>query len=59
LTPIDSLDSISKPSNSSSTCPICGSKLKSRSGLVVCECRFKADRQFIGVVNVLVRGQNQ
>ena len=32
------------PAHTSSTCPKCGSKLKSRNGLVVCECGFKADR---------------
>jgi len=44
------------PAHTSSTCPKCGSKLKSRNGLVVCECGFKADRQFIGAFNVFVRG---
>ena len=44
------------PAHTSSTCSKCGSKLKSRNGLVVCECGFKADRQFIGAFNVFVRG---
>ena len=39
-----------------STCPKCGSKLKSRNGLVVCECGFVADRQFVGAFNIFVRG---
>jgi len=44
------------PAGTSSTCPKCGSKLKSRNGLVVCKCGFKADRQFVGAFNVFVRG---
>ena len=44
------------PAHTSSTCPKCGSKLESRSGLVVCECGFTADRQFLGAFNVFVRG---
>ena len=36
--------------------PECESKLESRSGLVVCECEFKADKQFLGAFNVFVRG---
>ncbi|RLF85219.1 transposase, partial [Thermococci archaeon] len=40
----------------STTCPKCESKLKSRNGLVVCECGFTADRQFVGAFNVFVRG---
>lgn len=45
------------PAYTSSTCPRCGSKLKSRNGLVECSnCGFKADRQFVGAFNVFVRG---
>ena len=44
------------PAHTSTTCPKCGSKLESRNGLVVCECEFKADRQFVGAFNVFVRG---
>ncbi len=44
------------PAGTSFTCPKCGSKLESRNGLVVCECEFKADRQFLGAFNVFVRG---
>jgi len=44
------------PAHTSSTCPRCGSRLKSRKGLVVCRCGFKADRQFLGAFNVFVRG---
>ncbi|HDH44285.1 MAG TPA: transposase [Thermococcus sp.] len=44
------------PAYTSSTCPKCGSKLESRNGLVVCECEFKADKQFLGAFNVFVRG---
>jgi len=44
------------PAGTSSTCPKCGSKLESRNGLVVCECGFTADRQFLGAFNVFVRG---
>lgn len=44
------------PAHTSSTCPICGSKLESRNGLVVCECGFTADRQFVGAFNIFVRG---
>jgi len=44
------------PAHTSSTCPKCGSKLKSRSGLVVCECGFTADRQFVGAFNIFMRG---
>ena len=42
--------------HASTTCPKCGSKLESRNGLVVCECGFVADRQFLGAFNVFVRG---
>ena len=44
------------PAYTSSTCPKCGSKLESRNGLVVCECDFTADRQFLGAFNVFMRG---
>ncbi|KUH32911.1 transposase [Thermococcus celericrescens] len=45
------------PAGTSSTCPVCGSRLESRNGLVECfNCRFKADRQFLGAFNVFVRG---
>jgi len=44
------------PAGTSSTCPKCGSRLESRNGLVVCECGFTADRQFVGAFNVFVRG---
>ncbi|NJE25517.1 transposase [Thermococcus sp. MV5] len=45
------------PVHTSSTCPKCGSRLESRNGLVECSnCGFKADRQFVGAFNVLMRG---
>ncbi len=45
------------PAGTSSTCPRCGSKLKSRNGLVECpNCSFRADRQFVGAFNVWMRG---
>ncbi|KUJ99557.1 MAG: Transposase [Thermococcales archaeon 44_46] len=45
------------PAYTSSTCPVCGSRLESRNGLVECpNCGFKADRQFVGAFNVFVRG---
>ncbi|GAB6135187.1 RNA-guided endonuclease TnpB family protein [Thermococcus prieurii] len=45
------------PAGTSSTCPVCGSRLESRNGLVECSnCGFKADRQFVGAFNVFVRG---
>ncbi|WP_246112269.1 transposase [Thermococcus aciditolerans] len=45
------------PAGTSSTCPVCGSKLESRNGLVGCSnCGFKADRQFVGAFNVFLRG---
>ncbi len=45
------------PTGTSSTCPVCGSKLKSQNGLVECpNCGFKSDRQFLGAFNVFVRG---
>jgi len=45
------------PAHTSSTCPRCGSKLESRNGLVECSnCGFNADRQFVGVFNIFVRG---
>lgn len=45
------------PSHTSSTCPRCGSRLKSRNGLVECPaCGLKADRQFVGAFNVWMRG---
>ena len=50
--PIEFVD----PAHTSSTCPKCGSRLESRNGLVVCECGFTADRQFVGAFNVFVRG---
>jgi len=50
--PIEFVD----PAYTSSTCPRCGSRLKSRNGLVVYECGFKADRQFVGAFNVWMRG---
>jgi len=43
------------PARTSSTCPRCGSRLESRNGLVVCDCGFKADRQFVGAFKVFVR----
>ena len=45
------------PAYTSSTCPVCESRLKSRNGLVECsKCGFKADRQFVGAFNILMRG---
>ena len=45
------------PAYTSSTCPICGSRLKSRNGLVKClKCGFEADRQFVGAFNIFMRG---
>ncbi|HIP89588.1 MAG TPA: transposase, partial [Thermococcus paralvinellae] len=45
------------PAYTSSTCPRCGSKLKSRKGLVECNnCGFIGDRQFVGAFNIFVRG---
>ncbi|WP_246112325.1 IS200/IS605 family accessory protein TnpB-related protein [Thermococcus aciditolerans] len=45
------------PAGTSSTCPVCGSGLESRNGLVECfNCRFKADRQFVGAFNLFARG---
>jgi len=45
------------PAYTSSTCPVCGSKLESRNGLVECfNCGFGADRQFVGAFNVFMRG---
>ena len=44
------------PAYTSSTCPKCGSRLESRNGLVVCECGFTADRQFVGAFNIWMRG---
>jgi len=44
------------PAYTSSTCPRCGSGLESQNGLVVCECGFIADRQFLGAFNIWVRG---
>ena len=45
------------PAYTSSTCPICGSRLKSRNGLVKCpRCGFEADRQFVGAFNIFMRG---
>jgi len=44
------------PAGTSSTCPKCGRKIKPRNGLVVCECGFVADRQFVGAFNIFVRG---
>ena len=45
------------PAHTSSTCPVCGSRLESRNGLVECpNCEFKSDRQFVGAFNVFVRG---
>ncbi|MGQ4833860.1 MAG: RNA-guided endonuclease InsQ/TnpB family protein [Candidatus Asgardarchaeia archaeon] len=45
------------PAYTSSTCPICGSRLKSRNGLVKCrKCSFEADRQFVGAFNIYMRG---
>jgi len=45
------------PAGTSSTCPKCGNKLKSRNGQVECSnCGFKADKQFVGAFNVFVRG---
>ncbi len=45
------------PAHTSSTCPVCGSRLESRNGLVVCsKCGFEADRQFVGAFNIFVRG---
>ncbi len=45
------------PSYTSSTCPRCGSRLKSRNGQMECSnCDLKADRQFIGAFNIWMRG---
>ena len=45
------------PAYTSSTCPACGSRLKSRNGLVECpKCGFEADRQFVGAFNIFMRG---
>ena len=45
------------PVHTSSTCPVCGSRLESRNGLVECpNCGFKADRQFVGAFNIFMRG---
>jgi len=45
------------PAYTSSTCPICGSRLKSQNGLVKClKCGFEADRQFVGAFNIFMRG---
>ncbi|HDJ51095.1 MAG TPA: hypothetical protein ENF25_02720, partial [Thermoprotei archaeon] len=45
------------PSYTSSTCPRCRSKLKSRNGWVEClSCGLLADRQFIGAYNIWMRG---
>jgi len=45
------------PSYTSSTCPRCGSRLKSQNGQVECpSCGLLADRQFIGAYNIWMRG---
>ncbi len=45
------------PAYTSSTCPACGKRLKSRNGLVECpKCGFKADRQLVGAYNIFMRG---
>jgi len=44
------------PAYTSSSCPICGKKLKSRNGQVECVCGFKGNRQFVGAFNVWRRG---
>jgi len=50
--PIEFVD----PYRTSSTCPRCGRRLKSRNGQVECVCGLKADKQFIGAFNIFMRG---
>ncbi|MEM1608774.1 MAG: zinc ribbon domain-containing protein [Ignisphaera sp.] len=45
------------PRNTSSTCPRCGSRLVYVHRLAICKtCKFKRDRDFVGAINIYLRG---
>jgi putative transposase len=46
------------PAYTSTTCPICGSKMESQEGQVVycCNCMNSFNRQFVGCFNIFRRG---